>query len=147
MVEILRAQTALRMTTRRIAAATLSGALLGGAILTGSLLCFGTASRAQEKPNPNAPVIKKVEPPNWWLNLTPDVLVLLSGKNLQATHASCNLDQVLVNRTQSSSNGDYLFLWLKLLPELLRVGRPGVIFRSSRPLGKALPARPRIRRL
>jgi len=82
------------------------------------LLCAATSLPAQEPPNANAPVIKQIEPPNWWLGLTPEVLVLLSGKNLQATHASCNLEQVLVNRTQSSSNGDYLFVWLKLMPEL-----------------------------
>jgi neopullulanase len=107
-VEILRAKTALRMTARFLGTAILCACLLGGT----------TGLRAQETTNPNAPVIRKVEPPNWWLNLTPDVLVLLSGKNLQATHANCNLDKVLVNRTQSSSNGDYLFVWLKLLPEL-----------------------------
>jgi neopullulanase len=45
-------------------------------------------------------------------------MVLLSGKNLQATHAQCNLPEVIVNRTQSSLNGDYLFVWLKFQPEL-----------------------------
>jgi len=68
---------------------------------------------AQESGSPNAPVVKKVDPPNWWVGLTQDVQVLLSGKNLQATHASCNLPEVLVSRTQSSANGDYLFVWLR----------------------------------
>ena len=45
-------------------------------------------------------------------------MVLLSGKNLQATHAQCNLPEVDVSRTQSSVNGDYLFVWLKLSPQL-----------------------------
>lgn len=88
-----------------------------------SLLCavlfFAAAClEAQEASPPNAPVIKKVEPPNWWIGLTEDVLVLLSGKHLQATHANCNLPEVLVSRTMSSGNGDYLFVWLKLQPEL-----------------------------
>lgn len=74
--------------------------------------------RAQEPASPNAPVVKKVEPPNWWVGLTQDVLVLLSGKNLQATHAECNLPEVLVSRTQSSVNEDYLFVWLKLSPQV-----------------------------
>ena len=123
-VEILRAKDALRMTARVCCAATTARASVRAAvrgcvaILTISLLLCVAALRAQEATSSNAPVIRKVEPPNWWLNLTPDVLVLLSGKNLQATHASCNVDKVLVNRTQSSSNGDYLFVWLKLLPEL-----------------------------
>ncbi len=43
---------------------------------------------------------------------------MLSGKNLQATHAQCNLPEVVVNRTQSSTNGDYLFVWLKFSPQL-----------------------------
>ncbi|MGB9435167.1 MAG: alpha-amylase family glycosyl hydrolase [Candidatus Acidiferrum sp.] len=59
-----------------------------------------------------------MEPPNWWIGLTQDVMVLLSGKNLQATHAQCNLPEVDVSRTQSSVNGDYLFVWLKLSPQL-----------------------------
>jgi neopullulanase len=82
------------------------------------LLFFTTTVHAQETTNPNAPVVKKIGPPNWWVGLTPDVLVLLTGKNLQVTHASCNLPEVLVNRTQSSGNGDYLFVWLKFKPEL-----------------------------
>ena len=79
---------------------------------------FGPRIRAQETTNPNAPVVKKVEPPNWWVGLTQDVVVLLSGRNLQATHAACNLPEVLVSRTQSSFSGDYLFVWLKLSPQL-----------------------------
>jgi len=82
------------------------------------LLAAQTSPLAQETPDPSAPVVKKVEPPNWWVGLTPDVMVLLSGKNLQATHASCNLPEIVVSRTQSSVNGDYLFVWLKLAPEL-----------------------------
>ncbi len=74
--------------------------------------------RAQDSKNPDAPVVSKVEPPNWWVGLTPDVLLLLSGKNLQATHASCNLREVTVSRTQSTGDGDYLFVWLKFEPGL-----------------------------
>jgi len=73
---------------------------------------------AQEKGNPNAPVVSKVEPPNWWVGLTPELLLLLYGKNLEATHASCNLPEVVVSRTQSSSGGSYLFMWLKFAPGL-----------------------------
>ena len=82
------------------------------------LLAAATGLDAQESPGPNAPAVKKVEPPNWWVGLTPDVQVLLYGKNLQATHASCNLPEVLVSRTQSSANGDYLFVWLRFTPRL-----------------------------
>jgi len=74
--------------------------------------------RAQEIEKPDAPVVKKVEPPNWWVGLTPEVMLLLSGKNLRATHVSCNLRDVVVGRTESSGDGDYLFVWLKLGPDL-----------------------------
>ena len=77
------------------------------------LLLNGLPSAAQEASNPNAPVVNKVEPPNWWVRLTPDVMLLLSGKHLEATHARCNIPEVIVSRTQSSANGDYLFVWLK----------------------------------
>jgi neopullulanase len=70
-------------------------------------------SFAQETGNPDAPSISKIEPPNWWVNLTPDVMLLLSGKNLQVTHASCNLPDLTVSRTQSSAGGAYLILWLR----------------------------------
>src|ERR1700756_1075426 len=74
--------------------------------------------RAQEGAKPEAPTVKKVEPPNWWVGLTPEVMLLLSGKNLRATHVSCNLRGVVISRTESSGDGDYLFVWLKLGPEM-----------------------------
>ena len=91
--------------------------VVGGLILLAGMLC-GSSLLAQESANPDAPVVKKVEPPNWWVGLTPDVMLLLSGKNLQATHVSCNLQEVVASRTQSSGNGDYLFVWLKFAADL-----------------------------
>jgi len=64
----------------------------------------------------NAPVVTKVEPPSWWVNLTPYVMLLLSGHNLEAKQVSCNLQNVVVERTESSRAGDYLFVWLKFGP-------------------------------
>jgi glycosidase len=81
--------------------------------------CVITSSvHAQVKDGIDAPSIKKVEPPSWWVGLTPDVMLLLSGSNLQATHVGCNLQDVLVSRTQSSADGIYLFVWLKFGPTL-----------------------------
>jgi neopullulanase len=87
-------------------------------LLSLALISTPPCLHAQTTGDSGAPVVTKIEPPNWWVGLTPDVMVLLSGKNLQATHAQCNLPEVLVNRTQSSINGDYLFIWLKFLPKL-----------------------------
>jgi glycosidase len=75
---------------------------------------FALQAVAQEKANDSAPAVTKVEPPNWWLGLTPDVMLLLSGHDLEATHVSCNLPTLSVSRTQSAAGGNYLFVWLKI---------------------------------
>jgi len=71
-------------------------------------------ARPQEAASAAAPVVTKVEPPNWWINLTPEVMVLLSGRELEATHVSCNLPTLSVSRTQATAGGKYLFVWLKI---------------------------------
>jgi glycosidase len=63
-------------------------------------------------------MLTKIEPPNWWLRLTPELMVLLSGRHLEATGVSCNLAGLVVERTQATAGGNYLFLWLKLGAEL-----------------------------
>jgi glycosidase len=60
-----------------------------------------------------SPVVTKVEPPNWWVGLTPEVMVLLSGRGLDANKVECNLSSVVVERTQATAGGNYLFVWLK----------------------------------
>ncbi|HEY6128452.1 MAG TPA: alpha-amylase family glycosyl hydrolase [Candidatus Acidoferrum sp.] len=82
-----------------------------------SRLPFAIAARQSEE-NTASPRVTKVEPPNWWAGLTPDLMVLLSGHRLQATKATCNLPDVVVERTQSTQGGDYLFVWLKFGPHL-----------------------------
>src|SRR5262249_1102581 len=82
----------------------------------------------------DAPVVMKVEPPNWWLGLTPDLMVLVSGHELQATHVTCNLPDVVVGRTQTTQGGNYLFVWLKFGPQL-RSGT--VVCRATTPGGEA----------
>ena len=84
-----------------------------GLVILVVLVLSSLPAAAQNANNPNAPAVKKIEPPNWWVGLTPDVMLLLSGKNLEATHVRCNLPEVIVSRTQSAANGDYLFVWLK----------------------------------
>ncbi len=87
---------------------------LGACLLILVILVLSSLlARAQQANNPNAPAVKTIEPPNWWVGLTPDVMLLLSGKNLEATHVRCNLPEINVSRTQSAANGDYLFVWLK----------------------------------
>ena len=68
----------------------------------------------QETANPTAPVVTKLEPPNWWVGLTPEVMLLLSGHDLAATRVECNLPTLRVSRTQATAGGSYLFVWLKI---------------------------------
>ncbi len=66
----------------------------------------------------NSPVVTKVEPPNWWLRLTPELMLLLSGQHLEATEVTCNLQNLVVQRTQATAGGNYLFVWLKFGADL-----------------------------
>ena len=92
--------------------------LLRASLLAFFLLLAGSGPAAiagqPQKPNDSAPAVTKVEPPSWWVGLTPEVMLLLSGHDLEATHVSCNLPTLSVSRTQSSAGGNYLFVWLKI---------------------------------
>lgn len=80
----------------------------------------------------NSPVVTKTEPPNWWIGLTPELMVVLSGQHLEATDVRCNLTSVVVERTQATDGGNYLFVWLRFGPGL----RPGTaVCRITTPLG------------
>ena len=79
-----------------------------------AVLISSTAEAAPQQDAGAAPVVTKVEPPNWWIGLTSEVMLLLSGHDLEATKVSCNLPTLLVSRTEASAGGDYLFVWLKI---------------------------------
>src|SRR5260370_23563197 len=63
----------------------------------------------QQKASDKSPAVTKVEPPNWWAGITPEVMLLLSGHDLDATHVTCNLPTLRVSRTQATSGGEYPF--------------------------------------
>ena len=60
-------------------------------------------------------------------------MVLLSGHRLEATRVACNLPEVIVERSEATQGGDYLFVWLKL-DHGLRSGT--VVCRATTPLGQ-----------
>ena len=68
----------------------------------------------QQPGKETGPAVAKVEPPNWWVGLTPEVMLLLSGHDLEATLVACNLPTLRVSRTQATAGGNYLFVWLKI---------------------------------
>jgi glycosidase len=82
-------------------------------------LIFSPSLRpAQQNPAPekagNEPAVTKVEPPTWRIGLSSEVMLLISGHNLQANEVACNLPTVTVTHTQSAAAGTYLFVWLKI---------------------------------
>ena len=90
-----------------------SFALAAGLCLAGVAGSTNAAEKADK-----APVVTKVEPPNWWVGLTPEMMVLLSGSGLDANKVECNLSSVVVERTQATAGGNYLFVWLKFGADL-----------------------------
>lgn len=84
-----------------------------------SLFGWPSAARpGQDSTTEITPSVAKVEPPSWWVGLTSEVMVLVSGRGLEATHVSCNLPALLVSRTEAAPGGRYLFVWLRIAPEM-----------------------------
>jgi glycosidase len=92
---------------------TLCCALILSPSVTSAAAQNPTQNSVQEKSG-KEPGVTKVEPPSWWIGLTPEVMLLISGHNLQANEVACNLPTVKVTHTQSSAAGSYLFVWLKI---------------------------------
>jgi glycosidase len=71
-------------------------------------MCWNSAAADQRA---GKPVITKVDPPNWWLNL-PNPMLLLHGVNLQGAAVTAEPANVPITRTLVSPNGHWLFVWL-----------------------------------
>jgi glycosidase len=61
-----------------------------------------------------APVVHKIDPPNWWVNFTPELTLLLTGENLSSANVTSSTKAVKVLAADSSANGHYLFVQLKI---------------------------------
>src|SRR6266404_6434434 len=59
--------------------------------------------------------VYKIDPPNWWVNYTPELTLLLTGENLSGAHVVSASKTVEVGSSDASSNGHYLFVRLKIL--------------------------------
>lgn len=57
------------------------------------------------------PCIDKIDPPGWWATL-PDPMLLVHGTNLHGATLTVSGKDVTVERTESSANGHWAFLWL-----------------------------------
>ena len=70
-----------------------------------------------------APAVSKVEPPNWWTNFSPSLMVLLYGDHLNGANISVNYPGVSVDKVQTEPDGQHAFVWLKLDP----AAKPGTL--------------------
>jgi len=60
------------------------------------------------------PLVQKVEPPNWWVGMAHDPMLMLTGENLQKAKIVSHYAGLSVTRSQSSSDGHYLFVWVRI---------------------------------
>jgi neopullulanase len=65
-----------------------------------------------------APAVRKIDPPNWWVNYTPELTVLLTGENLNGARVESSTNGVTAVGAEASGNGHYLFVHLKLSSDL-----------------------------
>ena len=77
------------------------------------------------------PVISKVEPPNWWVGLPHDPLLLLTGENLNGAQIATHYPGVTVQRLNTSADGHYLFARIHLA-KTTTAGRAEFVVRSAK---------------
>jgi neopullulanase len=85
-------------------------------------LIFACLSLSAALPQPAiraaSPVVRKIDPPNWWVNYTPELTLLLTGENLNAARVDCSVKGVTALGAKASANGHYLFVRLQLDSDL-----------------------------
>src|SRR5271170_6751552 len=64
------------------------------------------------------PVIHKIDPPNWWVNFTPELTLLLTGENLSGARVESSAKGIAIIGSETSANGHYLFVRLQLNSDL-----------------------------
>ncbi|MGO9865832.1 MAG: alpha-amylase family glycosyl hydrolase [Terriglobales bacterium] len=90
-----------------------------------------------------APLVKKLEPPNWWVNYTPELTLLLTGENLNGAHVESTTKDVTPLGAEASANGHYLFVHLQLSTNLA----PGTVpLRLITPAGSTAVSLPLLAR-
>jgi len=65
-----------------------------------------------------APAVHKIDPPNWWVNYTPELTLLLTGENLSGARVESSSQGLTPLSSEASANGHYLFVHLQLSSDL-----------------------------
>ena len=73
----------------------------------------GSAQSGTSSAQLGAPVVRKLEPPNWWTKFTPDLTLLVTGENLSGSRVESATKGLTVVSSEPSENGHYLFVRLK----------------------------------
>jgi neopullulanase len=87
------------------------------------LLALPAWAQSDARAAGQAPAVRKIDPPNWWANYTPELTLLLTGENLNLVRVECSTNGVTVAGAEASGNGHYLFVHLKLSSDL----QPGTV--------------------
>jgi len=94
---------------------------------------------AGQAPVVGKPVVSKIEPPNWWVNYTPALTLLLTGENLSGARVESPIKGLTALGAEASANGHYLFVHLQLSPDLPAGTVPLQLITSSGSTTVALP--------
>src|ERR1700761_3701037 len=86
-------------------------------LLLSCLLTLPAWPQTGAAPKPE-PVVHKIEPPNWWVNYTAELTLLLTGENLSGAHVKSPKKGLTVLGSEASANGHYLFVHLQLSSHL-----------------------------
>jgi glycosidase len=84
------------------------------ALILLSVLLLPAFSQSVSKGGIGAPMVGKIEPPNWWINYTPELTLLLTGENLKGARVESKTPEATVLGSEGSANGHYLFVHLRL---------------------------------
>jgi glycosidase len=96
------------------------------------LLLAGFAVQLAAQTANTAPVIDKIDPPNWWVNL-PSPMLLVHGQHLQTAHLNVSGHGVQLTRTQIAPNGHWALLWLNTATAEAQT----LLITAENPAGKA----------
>ena len=89
------------------------------------------------------PRVAKLEPPNWWVGLTHDIELLVTGENLEGAKVTTSYTGLSIARSKVTSGGRYLLCWLTIAPDT----QPGdAVLRLQTPSGETSIRLPLARR-
>jgi neopullulanase len=111
----------LRLILLAVVALTSQFSLLNASPVSAALQAVSHAPspQASEAQGSAAPAIAKMDPPNWWVGFTPNLMVLANGENLEGATVTCDREGVRVTQSKVTAGGKYLFLWLEIAASTL----------------------------